>query len=61
MNLYLLCSIAWAIIVVISVINLFKRTDLTETVKRVWAVIIVLAPVIGLLVYYFKATPKKII
>ena len=61
MNLYLLCSIVWAIIVVISVINLFKRTDLTDTAKRVWVVIIVLAPVIGLLVYYFKATPRKII
>lgn len=61
MNIYLLCSIAWAIIVVITVIQIFRRTDLTNTSKRVWTAIIVIAPVVGLLVYYFMAAPKKII
>lgn len=61
MNLYILCSIAWVVIVVITVIQIARRTDLTETSKRVWMAIIVIAPVVGLLIYYFAATPKKIL
>lgn len=61
MNLYILCSIAWAVIVIITVVQIFRRTDLADTAKRVWAAIIIIAPVIGLLLYYFLATPKKLI
>jgi hypothetical protein len=61
MWIYILCSIVWAIIVVLTVVQIFRRTDLTEQVKRVWAVIIIIAPVAGLLIYYFAATPKKLI
>jgi hypothetical protein len=61
MNIYILCSIAWAVIAVITVIQISRRTDLTDTQKRVWMAIIVIAPVIGLLVYYFTATPKKLV
>ena len=61
MNLYILCSIVWAVIVVITVIQIARRTDLTDTLKRVWMVIIVIAPVVGLLLYYYKATPKKLV
>lgn len=61
MNLYILCSIVWAVIVVISVVQIARRNDLTNTSKRVWMAIIVIAPVVGLLLYYFTATPKNLV
>lgn len=61
MNLYIICSIVWAVIVIITVVQIFRRTDFSDTAKRVWAAVIVIAPVIGLLIYYFTATPKKLI
>jgi hypothetical protein len=61
MNLYILCSIAWAVIVIITAVQIARRTDLNDTSKRVWMAVIIIAPVVGLLLYYFKATPKKLI
>jgi hypothetical protein len=61
MNLYIPCSIAWAVIVIITAVQVARRKDLTQTAKRVWLAIIVIAPVIGLLLYYFTAMPKKLI
>ncbi|MCE3282025.1 MAG: hypothetical protein K0Q66_762 [Chitinophagaceae bacterium] len=61
MWIYILCSVAWAILVVLSVVQIIRRTDLTEFAKRVWIVIILIAPVVGLLIYYFTATPKKLV
>jgi hypothetical protein len=42
-------------------VQIIRRTDLTEFAKRVWIVIILIAPVVGLLIYYFTATPKKLV
>ncbi len=61
MWIYILCSIAWAVIVVMTVIQIARRTDLTDLAKRVWMVVIVIAPVAGLLIYYFTATPRKLV
>lgn len=61
MWMYILCSIVWLVIVVLSVIQIIRRTDITDLSKRVWIVIILIAPVAGLLIYYFAATPKKLI
>jgi hypothetical protein len=61
MNLYILCSIAWAVIVILTAVQVIRRKDLTETAKRVWLAIIVIAPVIGLLLYYFTASPKELL
>ena len=60
-NLYIVCSIVWAIILVITVIQIARRKDLTGIQKFGWISIIIIAPVIGLLIYYFAATPKKIV
>lgn len=61
MWIYILCSIAWLAIIILTVIQIAKRDDLTDLAKRVWMVIIVIAPVAGLLIYYFAATPKKLV
>lgn len=60
-NLYILCSIAWAVIVIITVVQISRRTDMTRIQKLGWIAIIVIAPVLGLLIYYFTATPKKLV
>jgi len=61
MNIYILCTIVWAVIVVLSAVQIVRRKDLTQTSKRVWLAVIVIAPVVGLLLYYFAATPKKLV
>lgn len=60
-NLYIVCSIVWAVILLITIIQISRRTDLTGIQKFGWISIIILAPVIGLLIYYFTATPKKLV
>ncbi len=61
MWIYILCSIVWAIIVVFTIVQIARRTDFTQQQKIIWMVFIVIAPVVGLLIYYFTATPKKLV
>ncbi len=61
MWLYIIGSIVWAVIVILSVIQIVRRKDLTDWQKRLWIVLILIAPVVGLIIYYFSATPRKLV
>lgn len=56
---YLILVGLWLITLVIVLITLFKRKDILMPVKILWAVIIFIAPVIGLIFYLLKGLPKK--
>lgn len=61
MWIYILCSVVWLVIVVLTAIQIMRRSDLSDLAKRAWLAVIVIAPVVGLLLYYFTATPKKLV
>ena len=56
---YLILVGLWLITLIIVLITLFKRKDILLPVKIFWAVIIFIAPVIGLVIYLLKGLPKR--
>ena len=48
---YLIIVALWLLTIIIVFVTLFKRKDIPMPVKMVWAIIIFVAPVIGLIVY----------
>jgi ABC-type transport system involved in multi-copper enzyme maturation permease subunit len=56
---YLILLGLWLIAVIIVLITLFKRKDILLPVKLFWAFIILIAPVIGLILYLVVGLPKR--
>ncbi|HUS02021.1 MAG TPA: PLDc N-terminal domain-containing protein [Chitinophagaceae bacterium] len=56
---YLILVGMWLLTLIIVLITLFKRKDIMLPVKIFWAVIIFIAPVIGLVFYLIKGLPKQ--
>lgn len=56
---YLILVALWLITLVIVLITLFKRKDIFLPVKIIWAAVIFIAPVIGLIFYLIAGLPKR--
>jgi ABC-type transport system involved in multi-copper enzyme maturation permease subunit len=56
---YLILAGIWFITIIIVLVTLFKRKDILLPVKVFWAVIIFIAPVIGLILYLVLGLPKR--
>lgn len=56
---YLVLVGLWAITLVIVLITLFRRKDIAQPTKIFWAVIIFIAPVLGLIFYLIVGLPKR--
>lgn len=48
-----LLLILWVVLVIYTVRSIFERTDLEQNTKILWTILILLAPVFGLVIYYF--------
>jgi hypothetical protein len=56
---YLALVIIWLVTLLIVLVTLFKRRDILLRVKLFWAVIIFVAPLIGLIFYLIFGLPKR--
>ncbi|MDB5222257.1 MAG: hypothetical protein JWN83_924 [Chitinophagaceae bacterium] len=56
---YLILVAIWLVTIIIVAITLFKRKDIPLPVKILWAAIIFIAPVIGLIFYLILGLPKR--
>ena len=56
---YLIIVALWLLTIIIVFVTLFKRKDIPMPVKIVWAIIIFVAPVIGLIVYIIVGLQKR--
>lgn len=56
---YLIIVGLWLLTIIIVFVTLFKRKDIPMPVKIVWAIIIFVAPVIGLIVYLIVGLQKR--
>ena len=45
-------AVYW-IVIITTIVSVFKRQDLTLTNRLLWTAIILIAPIIGMLLYYF--------
>jgi hypothetical protein len=56
---YLILVGLWVITVAIVLVTLFKRKDIVLPVKLFWGFLILIAPVIGLILYLVVGLPKR--
>ena len=56
---YLILVGLWLITLIIVLVTLFKRKDILLPAKIFWAIIIFIAPVIGLIIYLLTGLPKR--
>lgn len=56
---YLILVGLWLLTIIIVFVTLFKRKDIPLPVKIFWAIIIFIAPVIGLIVYLIVGLQKR--
>jgi hypothetical protein len=56
---YLILVGIWLLTIIIVFVTLFKRKDIPMPVKIFWAIIIFVAPVIGLIIYLLVGLQKR--
>ena len=56
---YLIIVALWLLTIIIVFVTLFKRKNILMPVKIFWAIIIFVAPVIGLIVYLIVGLQKR--
>jgi hypothetical protein len=56
---YLILVGLWLITLIIVLVTLFKRQDIVLPTKIIWAAVIFVAPVIGLIFYLLLGLPKR--
>ena len=56
---YLVIVGLWLLTIIIVAVTLFKRKDISSAVKIFWAVVILIAPVLGLIIYLAIGLSKR--
>lgn len=49
---FLLLFIVWLTAIVYTIKSIFERKDLEQNTQLLWTILIVVAPVLGLIIYY---------
>lgn len=55
----LLISILWLAVIIYTIKGIFERRELERNTQLLWTILIVVAPVFGLLIYYIFGTERK--
>ena len=56
--LRIVIPLLWIIAVGFTIMRIFKRTDIELNTRLLWAILIIIAPFIGLLIYYFAGEKR---
>jgi hypothetical protein len=51
-TIYLIAAGVWLLTIIITLIVIYRRKDLTRIVKYFWTFVIIIAPVLGLIAYF---------
>ena len=51
-TIYLITAGVWLLTIIITLIVIYRRKDLTRLVKYFWTFVIIIAPVLGLVAYF---------
>ncbi|MES2776638.1 MAG: PLDc N-terminal domain-containing protein [Bacteroidota bacterium] len=61
MTFFFLVGVAFLTLIIYTAVKLWERTDIEDNTKLLWTILIVVAPVIGLICYYvFGRQPGRI-
>lgn len=55
----LLLSIIWLAIIIYTIRGIFDRDDMDRNTQLLWTILIVVAPVFGLIIYYIFGDRKR--
>lgn len=55
----LLVSILWLALIIYTIKGIFERPELERNTQLLWTILVVVAPVFGLLIYYIFGTERK--
>jgi RsiW-degrading membrane proteinase PrsW (M82 family) len=55
----LLVSILWLALIIYTIKGIFERPELERNTQLLWTILIVVAPVFGLLIYYIFGMQRK--
>jgi heme A synthase len=47
-----LISLLWIAAIIYTIKNIFERGDLEQNTKLLWTILIIVAPVVGMIIYY---------
>jgi hypothetical protein len=49
---YIIISILWLALIIYTIKGIFERYDMEQNTKLLWTILIIVAPVFGLVIYY---------
>jgi hypothetical protein len=49
---YIIISILWLALIIYTIKGIFERDDMEQNTKLLWTILIIVAPVFGLVIYY---------
>lgn len=56
----LLLIILWLAAIIYTIREVFQRKDIEQNTRLLWTILIVVAPVLGLIIYYLFGHEKKV-
>jgi len=60
MNFIFLLGLLFMVACIMTVVRLWQRTDIEDNTKLLWTIFIVIAPFLGLLLYYLFGQQNRI-
>ena len=51
-TIYLITAAVWLLTIIVTLIIIYRRMDLTRIIKYFWTFVIIIAPVLGLIAYF---------
>jgi uncharacterized membrane protein len=55
----LLLLFLWLATIIYTIKTIFERNDMEQNTKLLWTILIVVAPVLGLIIYYVVGDPRR--
>lgn len=55
----ILLSILWIAAIIYTVKGIFERKDIEQNTQLLWTILIVVAPVLGLVIYYLLGVERR--
>ena len=52
-------SILWLTAIIITIRDIFQRDDLEQNTRLLWTILIIVAPVLGLIIYYVFGDQRR--
>ena len=55
----LLLTIVWIAAIIYTINGIFERNDMEQNTQLLWTILIVVAPILGLIIYYVFGDQRK--